>query len=273
MNSLNELKNMKFAVVGHTEWVTFMKVTHLPREGEIIHGVIYAEEPAGGGAVTAVELSKISKKRVDFFTCLGEDSKTQKSVLRLKELGINVHYSKRKKPSRRAISILSKDGERSIIVSGERLEPKGKDNLPWQKLKECDALFVSATDKIGLKYCRECKVLVATPRIGIDTILQSEIKPNALVGSAKDEYENEIINSCNEIPLRIKTLGSRGCEVIPGGYFISKKQVDKIIDSYGCGDKFAAGITAGLGAQWDIERVINFASELGSNNNLQLGPY
>ena len=57
---MNDLAGLKLAVVGHTEWVEFVRVPHLPRPGEILHAEGLIEEPAGGGAVTAVQLAKLA---------------------------------------------------------------------------------------------------------------------------------------------------------------------------------------------------------------------
>ena len=50
---------MQVAVVGHVEWVEFARVDHVPAPGEIVHALETWEEPAGGGAVAAVQLASI----------------------------------------------------------------------------------------------------------------------------------------------------------------------------------------------------------------------
>ena len=51
----------------------FIKVDSLPIAGEISHGEIYDELPAGGGAVAAVKLAKLTGQRIHFITALGRD--------------------------------------------------------------------------------------------------------------------------------------------------------------------------------------------------------
>ena len=41
LESLPKLPNLKLAVIGHVEWVTFLKVTHLPSPGIISSGEEY----------------------------------------------------------------------------------------------------------------------------------------------------------------------------------------------------------------------------------------
>ena len=41
--------NLNFAVVGHIEWINFLKVDQLPKPGVISHSEKSIEHPAGGG--------------------------------------------------------------------------------------------------------------------------------------------------------------------------------------------------------------------------------
>jgi ribokinase len=51
---------MRVAVVGHVEWIWFGSVDRIPGPGEIAHATDDWEEPAGGGAVAAVQLAKLA---------------------------------------------------------------------------------------------------------------------------------------------------------------------------------------------------------------------
>ena len=42
---------MKLAIVGHVEWVEFVRVEHVPEPGDVVHALETWEEAAGGGAV------------------------------------------------------------------------------------------------------------------------------------------------------------------------------------------------------------------------------
>ncbi len=50
----------RVAVVGHVEWVRFARVPHVPQAGEVVHARDLFEEPAGGGAVAAVQLARLA---------------------------------------------------------------------------------------------------------------------------------------------------------------------------------------------------------------------
>ena len=58
---------MRVVVVGHVEWVSFGSVDHVPRAGEIVNSTETWDEPAGGGAVAAVQLAKLAGA-CDLFT-------------------------------------------------------------------------------------------------------------------------------------------------------------------------------------------------------------
>ena len=55
--------------------------------------------------------------------------------------------------------------------------------------------------------------------------------------------------------------------------YIENELKKKMIDSYGCGDSFAAGLTAGLSANWSLEKAISLASHCGAKCATHLGPY
>ena len=69
---------MELAVVGHVEWVEFARVEHVPAPGEIVHALETWEEPAGGGAVAAVQLANLNGS-VLLFTALGDDELGRRS--------------------------------------------------------------------------------------------------------------------------------------------------------------------------------------------------
>ena len=63
---------MRFAVVGHVEWVDFLEVGHVPIPGEIVNAAEAWAEAAGGGAVAAVQLAKLAGAKV-FGTASSDD--------------------------------------------------------------------------------------------------------------------------------------------------------------------------------------------------------
>ena len=107
----------RVAVVGHVEWVQFARVEHVPRAGEVVHAHEPFEEPAGGGAVAAVQLARLAEGAA-FVTALGDDEHGRRSVERLGELGVEVRASWRAEPTRRAVTLVDDARERTITTIG-----------------------------------------------------------------------------------------------------------------------------------------------------------
>ncbi len=277
-NSFQDYKflkgNLKFAVIGHIEWITFLKVDQLPKPGLISHSKYFLECPAGGGTVIAKRLRELTNSEVHFFTALGDDFYGNQSFNILERMGIKLHVAWRDEPTRRGFSIIDSVGERSITIIGDRIAPKNKDNLDWSTLNDMDGIFITAADKEIFKKSRVAKILCTTPRVGLDIINESGIFLDGLIGSNLDPGE---VFSLNELRLKprfvIKTEGKNGGIVFPGGRYKAIGNKKKEVDSYGCGDSFAAGILYGLTSNWDIEESLNIAKIMGRNCSEHFGPY
>ena len=83
----------------------FRPVPHLPTTGEIVHADEAWAEPAGGGAVAAVQLCKLAGA-ADFFTALGDDDLGRRACDELSALGLRLHVAWRDEPQRRAVTFL-----------------------------------------------------------------------------------------------------------------------------------------------------------------------
>src|SRR5580704_3149877 len=126
-----QVSGTRVAVVGHVEWVQFARVPHVPTAGEVMHAHDPFEEPAGGGAVAAVQLARLAGEAV-LMSALGEDEHGRRSLMRLRALGVRVHAAARAGATRRAVTLVDDARERTITTFGPRLEPRGDDaQLPW----------------------------------------------------------------------------------------------------------------------------------------------
>lgn len=236
----------QLAVVGHTEWVEFLRVPHLPKPGQILHADGLLAQPAGGGAVAAVQLARLVGS-AHFITALGRDTLGKQALDQLQQFGLTVSVVWRDQPTRRAITYIDHDGERSITVVGERLSPQASDPLPWESLQHCDGVYVTATDEAGLRLARQAAVLTTTPRTGLEVIERSGVQLDALIGSGLDPSEHVPDGALSRSPLlRIATEGAKGGWSEPGGRFAALPKGLPQGDTYGAGDCFAAGVTAGL---------------------------
>ena len=273
-DTLPPLPPLRLAVVGHVEVVSFLAVDVLPAAGLIGRAERFLEEPAGGGAVVAVQLARLLGQPVPFFTALGRDAIGERAAERLMQLGLELHVAWREAPTRRGVSFVDGHGDRSITVIGERLSPTAADPLPWHAMAATDGVFVTAADAAALRACRAARVLAATPRLGLPLIREAGVRLDALIGSGLDPGEAVPEGALELRPaLRIATEGAAGGLVEPGGRFSAPVLGEPPLDSYGCGDSFAAGVTAGLAAGWSVEQAISLGCHCGAACASRFGPY
>ena len=266
--------NLKFAVVGHVEWINFLKVDQLPKSGNISHAQKSYEQPAGGGSLIANTLLGLTNQEVHFFTSLGNDDYGNQCFELLSKKGIRMHVAWRNQPTRSGFSLIDNLGERAITVIGERLAPIIKDSLDWDILEKMDGVFITAADSEIFKKARKASTLCTTPRAGISVINKSNILLDSIIGSNLDPGE---VFSLSELTIQpkytIKTEGKDGGIVFPGGRYQAFKNKNPNLDSYGCGDSFAAGILYGLSSKWTIDKSLILAKILGRNASEYFGPY
>ena len=266
----------RVAVVGHVEWVQFARVPHVPRAGEVMHAHDPFEEPAGGGAVAAVQLARLAGESA-LFTALGQDEPGRRSVLRLGELDVQIHAAPRTEQTRRAVTLVDERGERTITTFGSRLEPVGDDSeLPWSALAGCDAVYFTAGDLAALTTARAARILIASPR-AVDA-LGHGVPLDALVLSEDDAIERgEAARARADAALVVVTAGARGGSYSArdgrSGTWAASPPPGPAVDSYGCGDSFAAGLTYGLGAGMAVPDALALAARCGAMCLTGRGPY
>jgi ribokinase len=266
----------KVAVVGHVEWVQFAHVPHVPLAGEVMHASDPFEEPAGGGAVVAVQLARLAGESL-FLTALGDDERGRLVPRRLRELGVLVGAAERDRRTRGAVTLVDDDRERTITTFGERLEPTAADQaLTWARLAEMDAVYFTAGDVGALRAARAACVLVANPRA--QDALGHGVPIDALVLSKKDEVELRAAKRAEgEADLVVLTEGERGGSYRMrdgrSGRWAAVPPPGEPVDSYGCGDSFAAGLTYGLGARMSVPDALALAALCGATCLTGHGPY
>ncbi|HYN52050.1 MAG TPA: PfkB family carbohydrate kinase [Thermoleophilaceae bacterium] len=267
---------MRAAVVGHVEWIEFGRVDHVPAPGEIVHVTESWEEPAGGGAVAAVQLCKLAGEAT-LYTALGDDEVGHRAKKALEELGLRVEAVFRPEPQRRGFVHVDSDGERTITVIGDRLGPRADDPLPWDEMRDIDAVYFTAGDSEAARAAREAATLVATAR-GLETLSEAGIQLDALLGSSRDPGERYASGDLDPAPLHlIRTAGADGGEwEIPGGArgrWEGTPLPGPISDAYGCGDSFAAGLTYGLGKGLHVQEAAELGARCGAACFTGRGPY
>jgi ribokinase len=257
---------VRAAVVGHVEWVRFAAVEHVPRTGEIVTAEDTWEEPAGGGADAAGELVRLGAD-VDFFVAVGCDELGQRARGALETLGCRIHAATRDLPQRRAFTYVDADGERTITLMGPKLHPHGSDALPWRELSEIDAVYFCAGDADALRAARQARVLVATAR-ELPTLIEAQVQLDALVRSGSDpseDYEPGLLQP--EPRLIVTTRGREGGSFLAAGEegaYAAAELPGAVVDAYGAGDSFAAGLTFALGRGDDPKAALGFAAQCGA---------
>ncbi len=267
---------MRVAVVGHVEWVEFARVQHVPAPGEIVQAQETWQEVGGGGAVAAVQLARLAGSCL-FLTALGDDPLGHRAYRALDELGVRVVASWRSEPQRRAFVHVDAGAERTITVLGKRVGPRGGDPLPWEKLDGADAVYLTAGDAGAVRAARRARKLVSTVR-AIEPLREASVPLDALVSSATDHGERYAAGELDPSPaFVVRTAGASGGEVTAADGRTSRWKAAPLpgpmVDSYGAGDSFAAGLTYALGEGSGVEDALALAARAGAACMTGRGPY
>jgi ribokinase len=104
----------------------------------------------------------------------------------------------------------------------------------------------------------------------------ADVRLDAVVGSQRDE--SEVYRPIDPPPdYVVRTAGNEG-----GGYQAADGRTGtwqpaalpgSVVDAYGCGDSFAAGLAFGLGTGLDIDRALELAAKCGAWCLTGKGPY
>jgi ribokinase len=268
---------MQVAVVGHTEWIEFGRVDRIPGPGEIAHAVAEGQVPGGGGAVAAVQLARLTGD-CDLFTAFGDDPAGASSRRALTSLGPRVHSeSRRGVATRRAVTLVDASGERTITTLGDRLDPLGADPLPWQRLEDATAVYLTAGDEEAFRLARRAGVMVVSLR-ALARLAASGVRADCVVGSARDPSERwDPAAVAGPPPLVIRTEGESGGSFVTAdgerGRYPAAPPPAALVDTYGAGDTFAAALTFALGARMSVPDAVAFAARCAAVSVTGRGPY
>jgi ribokinase len=266
---------MKTAVVGHLEVVEFARVDHIPARGEIVHTQETWTAAAGGGAVAAVQLHKLSGDTT-FFTAFGDEELGHRAAEELRRQGLRIEGTFLEEPQRRGFTYIDKDGERTITVIGRKLVARAQDDLPWDVLDDVDAVYFTGGDPGALREARRARVLVATAR-ELPTLVEAKVELDALVHSATDRGERYHPGALDPPPrLVVSTAGRQGGRFIAGdyeGHWDAEPPPGPVVDAYGAGDSFAAGLAFALGEGRKPQEAVEFAARCGASAMTGRAPF
>ncbi len=265
---------MRCAVVGHVEWIDFVRVERVPEPGEIVTALEGWPEAAGGGAVAAREFLRLSAETT-FYTVLGDDDVGRRSERELRALDLRLEVATRDAPQRRGFTFLDDAGERTITVIGEKLVPHGDDPLAWEQLTDTDAVYFCGGDADALRLARRARALVATAR-ELATLTAAGVQLDALVHSGRDPSERYRPGDLDPAPRLVATTeGAAGGRFTAGdreGRWAPVPLPGPLKDVYGAGDCFAAGLAYALGEGRAPEHALAFAAERAAAAMTRTGP-
>lgn len=254
---------VRCAVVGHVEVVEFARVEHVPRPGEIVQTRETWSEPAGGGAVAAAALLRLTPD-VTFFTVFGDDELGHRAERELRALGLQIECVYRNEPQRRGFTYLDDDGERTITVIGRKLVAYESDPLPWADLDEVAGVYFCGGDPGAVREARRAGALVATAR-ELATLREAGVELDALVQSSTDESELYRPGDVDPPPRRVVTTeAGKGGHYVEGnrkGRWEAAPLPGRLVDTYGAGDTFAAALAFALGTGKPTEEALAFAAQ------------
>jgi ribokinase len=267
---------VRVGVVGHVEWVEFLRVPKVPAPGDIVHASDVFSVAAGGGGVASVQLRKLAGS-CTFFTALGDDEIGHAAEADLRARGVDLQVAWRQDSQRRAVTFVDDAGERTITVLGEREVPRAADPLPWDSLADFDAIYFTGGDEGALRSARQARALVATSRV-LPVLASAAVELDALVGSGSDPSERYRPGDLDPAPRAVvMTAGPRGGTIEQlgkeGWTFAAAEMPGPVGDAYGAGDSFAAGLTYGLGAGMGIPEAVEMAARCGAHCMTGRGPY
>jgi ribokinase len=238
----------------------------MPDVGQIAHLVDAFDEPAGGGAVTASQVARLGAD-CRFYTALSDDRYGEASRQVLATGGVTVIAAPREQPQTRALTVVGPSGERTILVTGERLSPRIDDALPWDDLTRCDGAFFTGDDPRTLIAARSARNLVVTAR-RLASLVASGVQADVVVASASDPDEAFDPASLPVAPRAfVFTEGERGGRIVEGDRerrFAPHAPRGSPVDTYGAGDSFAAGLTVGLARGLALDEAVALGARCGA---------
>jgi ribokinase len=253
--------------VGHVEWAELLRVEEYPEPGDVVEATSITEVAAGSGAVAAIQLVKLAGD-VTFFTRLTDDERGWQARRELESQGVHVEAVHAGVSLRRAFVLVDGTNERTITVSGEKRVPLGSDPLPWADLSTFDGVCYLCGDSAALEAARRAPLLVATAR-WLPMLKVARIEVDALVGSGEDPAERYRPGDLIPEPgIVVTTQGAHGGSLsVQGGKpqgFAPSPLEGPAVDSYGCGDSFAAGILFALAGGSEPAEAVAFAARCGA---------
>ena len=238
---------LQLAVIGHVERVTFANAPFVPKPGEIVHLTDPMSQPGGGGG------------RYGGRTC-ADGRRGHVDDPRKRRPGAAGARGPRPadrgggvgRPADRGAGAGHPARERTLYLVGENQAPAATDALPWDDLAGMDGCYFTGYDPATVVLARRARVLVVTAR-RFEALAASGVRADALVGSGRDRGEQYDLSRLEQQPEHvIVTGGSQG-----GSGYKPAPVPGPVVDTYGAGDTFVAGVLFGLASGWPLPRTLS----------------
>jgi ribokinase len=258
----------RIAVVGHVEHVTLGRTDSVPEPGDIVHLREPRFLPGGGGGIAFAQLCR-SDAEIHLFTALGHDDAGRAVEARIRGAPgcIRVHAAMRPVEHPRVVVLVDAHGRRTIVVTGEPLQPAATDPLPWSYLVACGAVYFTGTDPESLRHARRARCLVVTARRSA-ALRAAAIRPDVIVGSVSDPRENAHLDAYDPAPgALVLTDGPRPIRILheKGSTTVDAPPAPGcIVGDYGAGDSFAGALTFFLAHGLSVEEACRRAGPHGA---------
>jgi ribokinase len=261
------MRALEVAVVGHVEWVHFVRAQRLPKPGEILRAQASWSSPAGGGAMAALEMAR-QGAAVRFFTACGDDDVGRRALAELRARRLAVEAAIRHTAHPQVFTYLTDDRERTITLLAPPLAPSGADSLDWPALRRCAGAYFCKGDVAALRHARAARVLVATAR-ALPALAGAGVPVDVLVGSAHDPDERYAPGDLDPEPGAVVTTagaagGSYTCRDGRRGTYAPAPPPAELCDAYGAGDGFAGALTVALARGLGFEESLAIAAQAGA---------
>lgn len=280
-------------VVGSLNLDLVARVARMPRPGETVLAVGYAEHAGGKGANQAVAAARAGA-RVAMAGRVGRDDAGARLVAGLADEGIDVAEVRRADaPTGRALIEVDATGQNRIVVVAGANHAWGAADLPGTLLAESglvvlqreilDAVVAEAVRRAHAAGARV--VLNLAPAGGvedevlsaIDVLVVNESEAAELAGSTAAEVARDPLGAARSLAVRVRgevvvTLGADGA--VHGGRsgegHVAGFPVEAI-DTTGAGDAFVGALAARLDDGGGIADAVRFACAAGAEATLREG--
>jgi len=257
----------RVVIVGHVEWVTHA-LGAVPGRGHIADLHDAFDEPAGGGGVAAAAAAR-EGAHATLVTALGRGGSADRAREMLVARGVHVVAAHRDAPQTPVLTVTEPDGERTIMVIGERLQARSDDQLHGSAFAGAAGAYYTGEDPELLASLRSAvPTLVVTGRRRAD-LVATGVRADVIVASVNDPDEDPRGLPAHLVPTwTVLTDGANGGSVRDsGGRVFTYPAVTPpgtVIDTYGCGDSFAGALTVGMARGGDIVAAIAAGAVAGA---------